>query len=335
MKTLTALTIVLLAVLTGCQSESPETAEMTPLVFVSFVGNDVQLARVGNLTASIREFAGRYAEAPIWVYGPAELLARDTAALNRLNALGVEVKTIAVPDETAWYFGSGMVMAAAKAEIEASGVARVVVLMGSDTIVLDEPSEFDLADGVNLGYRPVMHKNINPLMSEPLSPYWLRAYEILGVKEASFFPMVTPADSDTIRPYFNAGCIAVRPEIGLFGKWAESHKLLCADSAIRAMCEQEILRRIFTFQVALTGTILNNGSRSEMAGISDQYNYPIFFKEMYGAKRDFHDINGIVTMRYEHFFDNPIPGWETTLQGPPDKIAWLKKQCVGDQAPDS
>jgi hypothetical protein len=137
--------------------------------------------------------------------------------------------------------------------------------------------------------------------------------------------MITPADDDTIRPYFNASCLAVRPEKGLFAIWAENFSKLCRDSVIKAECEKDQMKRIFTFQVALTGTFLNNLDRDEMYFISDKYNYPIFFREMYGANKDFHDITGIVTIRVEQFFDKPIAGWDKILKGPADRIAWIKE----------
>ena len=148
----------------------------------------------------------------------------------------------------------------------------------------------------------------------------------MGIHESTVFPMVTPADGDTIRPYFQAGCVVVRPERGILRKWAEMLTTLSQDSVIKALSEQDQRRRIFTFQVALTGAILNNLERNEMIQFSDRINYPIFFKEMFGAKRNFHDISNAVTIRYEHFFVNPPTAWDKQIIGPADRIAWIREQ---------
>lgn len=323
----------------GKKSESPgelekvaglSEGERLPIVFVSFVGNPAQLERAYGLAESIRAFAGQYQDAPIWIFGPEELTTQNTAAQVRFASLDVTLKSVEIPDEAGWYFLSGMVFTAAEAERQAAGKATVLVFMGSDTIVLKEPSEFILPDGVSLGYCTVMHRNISPLYSEPLDAYWSRAYSIMGIDESAVFSMITPADGDTIRPYFNAGCLSTRPERGLFQKWAATYLELCKDTLLRSEAEKNEMRRVFTFQVALTGTFLNNLRRDEMMQLSKSYNYPIFFKEMFGGTYDFHDITDAATIRYESFFDNPLPAWDKLLNGPPDRIVWIKEHYLRD-----
>ena len=189
---------------------------------------------------------------------------------------------------------------------------------------LAEPREMILPPGTALGYRPVFHRNISPLSSEPLDEPWQRAYDLMKVRSDAVFPMPTVADGDSIRPYFQAGCLVVRPSRGLLRKWLESFATLGGDRELRAMCERNGRWRTFAFQVALTGVVLNELSRSEMLLLPDSVNYPVFFKEMFGAERDFHDITGAVTIRYEHFFDDPPPDWDRQLTGPADRIAWLQ-----------
>jgi hypothetical protein len=310
-------------------SELPE-GERTTIIFVTSVGGPGQLKRAYSLAESIRAFAGRYSNAPIWIFCPRELTTQDAAARRKFASLSVALKSVDIPDEAGWYYLSGMVFAAAEAERQAFGKAAVLVFMGSDTIVLDEPSEFILPEGVSLGYSPVMHKNISPLYVEPLDAYWSRAYTIMNINESAVFKMITPADGDTIRPYFNAGCLSVRPERGLFRKWAATYIDLCRDSLLKREAEKNTMRRVFTFQVALTGTFLNNLGRDEMIEFSKRYNYPIFFREMYGAKYDFHDITDVTTIRYEDFFDKPLPDWDKLLRGPADRIAWIKEHCSQD-----
>jgi hypothetical protein len=140
--------------------------------------------------------------------------------------------------------------------------------------------------------------------------------------------MVTPADSDTIRPYFNAGCMVVRPERGLLAKWAECFPRLYRDSLLVEMCRADVKKRIFIHQAALTGAILVNLERDELIEFSARINYPIFFEQMFGAKRAFDDITGVVTFRHESYFRQPAPGWDEKLKGPADRIAWMKKHLV-------
>lgn len=308
--------------------DSMENRDKTPVVFATFAGSENQIRYALFLAKSIRAFGGKYCDAPIWVYCTEDLLAGSDIPRDKFSALNAELRSIAIPDDVSWYVLPGMVYSAAAAEDAADGNVAILVFMGSDTIILQEPDEFRLADSVNFGYRPVMHKNICPLYMDELDAYWSKAFEIMGIDRSVVFPMVTPADGDTILPYFNAGMLIVRPERGLLRKWPASFEKLCADSLIRRECEEDSRKRVFTFQVALSGSVLNHLQKNEMTELSDRYNYPIFFNEMFGSKRDFHDITNAVTIRCEGFFDKPIEGWEEILKAPADRIRWLRENLI-------
>jgi hypothetical protein len=299
------------------------------IIFATFAQQESDLARIQVMIESIQAFAGRFEDAPIWVYLTEGLLASESDLLEKIDSLGAEFLLGQAPDEATWFYLSRKVFASAQAEAEAAGKADILAWLDVDTIFLQEPGEFVLPKGKSLGYRPVMHRNISPLYTEPLDEFWKRAYENMSIPESLAFPMVTVADGDTIRPYINAGCLVVRPERGLLRKWAETFPLLYKDPVLKEMCRQDELKRIFIHQVALSGAIMKHLGRDEMFELSDKINYPIFFREMFGAKRDFHDIREAVTIRYESFFDNAPPDWEKSLSGLPDRVAWLKARFRG------
>jgi len=305
---------------------SKQASSKHPIVFITFVEFKEELHPLKVMIESLRTFGGKYKDATVWIYTTDELMTSESETLAKFTSLNVEFRTGQAPQDATWFFLARKVFAAAQAESDAVGKASILVRLDTDTIIIQEPSEYILPRGVSLGYRPVFHRNINPLYNEPLDVYWTRAYQIMGIQESTVFPMATPADGDTIRPYFQAGCIVVRPDRSILRKWAEMFTALYQDSVIKEICKQDQRKRIFTFQVALTGAILNSLNRSEMIQFSDRINYPIFFKEMFGAKRDFHDITNAVTIRYEHFFVNPPADWDKQLNGPEDRIAWIKEQ---------
>lgn len=302
-----------------------------PLAIATYVGEEIELRRLEALVASLRHFGGSLAGTAVDVYVPGAL---ETAARRRVDALAgpTSLNTLDPPEETAWFYLAGKVHAAEAAERAARGRAERLALLDPDTVFLDEPAEYRLPPGTNLGYRPTFHRNVNPRFDEPLDEFWRRAYERMGVEEAALFPMTTPAHSEAMRPYFQAGCVVVRPERGLFAVWRERFERLARDSRIVELCEAVPLRRVFTFQVALAGAVLTHLGRDEMAPLSDAINYPLFFERMFGPSREFRDLSGAVTIRYEHFFDDPPPGWERELKGPADRIAWLSEHFARDAA---
>ena len=307
---------------------SPAEAGKTPIIFAACLDDARQFPSFLVMVESLRVFGGRYANAPVWLYLPKSLITPETEALTQFKAVQAEIKTSETPQEALWFPLATWVFASAAAEAEAEGKSAILAWIGGDTVFLDEPAEFDLPAGKALGYRPVFHRNICQLFDEPLDSYWKRAYELMGLRESTVFPMVTPGDDDRIRPYFQAGCLVVRPERRLLREWLKMFSLLSEDPIIKEICQKDSRKRIFTFQVGLTGAFLNNLDRKEMVELSDRINYPIFFKEMFGGKNDFHDITNAVTIRYEHFFVNPPQDWDLQLKGPKDKIAWIKERLA-------
>ncbi len=297
--------------------------EMQPLVFATSVAAPELLPRARVLVESLRRFGGRFAAAPVWVYAPPAVVWSGDPGLKALRDLGATVETLVVPEAAAWYPAAGWAFAAASAEEAAHGVFAELVWLGPDTVFLDEPAAMVLPAGAGLGYTPVFHRNVGLAAGDPLDAYWKRAYEVTGADPAKAFAMTTPADGEVIRTYIQAGCLAVRPERGILRAWRKAFTAVASDAQIRAMGEADKPHRVFAFQVALSTSVLAKLRRDEMVELPSTVNYPVFFREMFGGKRDFHDLTGVVTMRYETFFDEPPEGWAQRLTGPPDRIAWL------------
>jgi hypothetical protein len=306
-----------------------------PVVFASYADDGEQLHNALVLVESIRTFGGQFADAPVWIYAPASVLKSQGGLVKRCAGLEAETKPSDAPREALAFPFAGKVFAAARAEAAAKGAASILVWMDEDTVVLKEPRDLLLAQGASLGYRPVMHRNIGSLYSERPDAFWRRVYEKLSVPESAMFPMKTVADGATLRPYFNAGLLAVRPERGIMKMWAEAFAALYRDPVLAGMCAKDDRQRIFLHQAALSGAIMKHIKRSELTLLSDRYNYPLFFKEMFGADKEFDDVGGVVTLRYEGFFRNPSTGWASRLKGPAETISWLEKRLGGEKGEGS
>ncbi len=303
--------------------ETLTSGEKESLILATFADGTEQLRHAIFLAESVRTFAGRYRHCPIWVFVPRGDAGCSEELRAQLREQRVELHESAAPAEAVWFYYARKVFAAAQAEAETEGQGRILVWLDEDTIVLQEPKAFILDPNRSLAYRPVMHRNIGSLYSEPPDAFWVRIYERLTINEEAIFPMVTPADGDTIRPYFNAGLLVVRPERGILRRWAEDFTVLFSDTVLISMSRQDEYKRIFLHQTALVGAILNVLSREEMLELSRQYNYPLFFKEMYGAAEKFDSLEGVVTLRYDVYFRHPAPDWREWLKGPPEKVKWL------------
>ncbi|MCP5118676.1 MAG: hypothetical protein GY953_48315, partial [bacterium] len=250
----------------------------------------------------------------------------DEEWFERLRSLDAELVISETPAEAVWLPYAGKVLAAARAEEMARGEHEVLAWMDEDTVILQEPKAFALDPEIEFAYRPVMHNRTGSLHGEPPDEIWRRVYERLAISEDSLFPMVTPADGQTIRAYFNAGLLVVRPAAGVLGAWASDFEKLYGDERLAEMCEEHAGLKIFLHQMALVGAVLNRLQPDCLLELPDTYNYPIFFHQQFGSPREFNSIDGVVTLRHDVYFRDPDPDWRSQLAGPPDRVAWLSER---------
>lgn len=301
------------------------------LGFASFAQAVEELRNVERLAESIRTFGGRFSNSPFWSYVPEDLAIGDSELLGRLESLRVEVRICHAPQDARWLDYSDKVYAAAEAEANAEGKAAILVWMDEDTIVLDQPDEFDLDSEICLGYRPIMHNRSGTLFDDEPGPFWSRIYEKLSITNDMLFPVVTPADKQRIRVIFQAGLVVVRPERGILRQWPKEFELLYQDSDLVHWCRQDIDKRIFLHQNALVGAVLKNVGQQEMAQFSDRYNYPILFEHQYAATETFDSIENVTTIRCHISFKDLAFDWHRRILGPPEKIAWLKDRLPANK----
>jgi hypothetical protein len=327
---LSALLLVPLAVSIG-DLQPGQAAGRNIITFATNPEDADGLHNVVVLVESLRAFGGRFRDAPVWVFASKQLLESEKMMVARLGTLHAELRSSRTPPEALPYFLASKVFAAAQAEQDAAQTSTFLVWMDTDTVVLQEPEEFILADSISFGYRPVMHQRIGSLYAEPLDEFWSRVYAKLSVPPNAVFPVTTPADNKVLRAYFNAGLLVVRPECGVFHRWARDFTSLYEDPYFQEACRKDEFKRIFLHQVALVGAVFGQLSPAQMVLLSDLVNVPLFFKEQFGAQREFDSVEGVVTLRHESYLRNPDARWREKLKGPADRVAWLKEHFPAER----
>ncbi len=267
------------------------------------------------LSASIRKFGGSLSDYPIWVLTPKALenIAKEMREL--FLSLSVELIPFSPEDEPNFPFIT-YVLAAAKAELLAKEKGNLLAWLGSNTIIFNEPKHFLLDDDKNLGYRPVHHTNIGSFFDEPIDPFWEQVYQKCNVSKEQIFPMKTHVDHNKLRPYFNAGCLIIRPEKGLLQSWWNFYNYLFNEQGFKDYYNKNYLYAIFIHQAILSGVILSTMERTELYELPFDYNYPLNLyyncPVVYRAK----NVNKLITVRYEDPGDfkkipiqDPLKSW--------------------------
>lgn len=296
---------------------------MSKLIFGTYADSARALREVSHLESSLRTFGGGFSNSEIRLFMPQDKCQelRDTQILT--DSSRVRPQPINIDPQSIEFFYSGKVFAASLCEHALEQSQDILVWLDCDTIFLRQPDEFDLPEDICFGYRPVMHNLISSLYTEAPNEFWTRVYNLLNISGDKLFPMLTHTDRQEIRPYFNCGVMAVRPQRGIFRKWLEDWKILYSDPVFIEQAKNEKLVKIFLHQAALVGAVLNLAETSELMCLPDSINYPLFFKEMYGADHEYDDLTDVTTLRYDIYFRNPAPDWVSRLKGPQPALDWL------------
>ncbi|MFW9992886.1 MAG: hypothetical protein ACFFD4_12655 [Candidatus Odinarchaeota archaeon] len=270
------------------------------------------------LTESIRRFAGTLSDCPVWALVPES---EDNIAVEvreQLSSLGVQIFPYTADPDVLKFPFAGLVLAAATAESLAKEKTEFLAWMLPDTVVLNEPRHFLLDEGTNLGYRPVHHTLVGSIYGKPVDPFWELVYRKCNVSEDKIFPMKTHVDHNTLRPYFNAGCLVVRPERGLLQSWWSCFKELYHDPGFEEFYKKNRLYSIFIHQAVLAGVILSTMEKQELEELPFNYNYPLHLYEESPVEYRPQNVNDLITARYEKPqwltkmpFEDPLKSWIT------------------------
>ena len=255
------------------------------------------------LARSLRTFGGEMANRPLWLMMPQNLEVSEST-LRVLDGLGVQVHRFEVPEDALRFPFGGKVYAAAAAESLASDQTDILVWMDSDTVFAGEPTEFLLGENIDLGYRPVMLKNISLLYDEPLNPFWDFLYKHCETPAENIFPMLTTSDRLHIRPQFNAGIMCLRPQKELLRTWRDNFEKLYQRGELDPYYAEHILYRIFVHQAILSATLLAMLEPREMQNLGVRINLPMFLD---AEPELFHKA---VTLRYDEFKFFEGPDWK-------------------------
>jgi hypothetical protein len=215
------------------------------------------------------------------------------------------------------------VQAAYEAEKRLKGETELLAWLDRDTLVINEPVEFLLPSGIDLGYRPVHHRMLGTPWGEDLDRFWELVYRKCG---AVFDPndfMITHC-GEKIRPYFNAGSTVIRPEAGLMERWWDTFHAQCLTEDFLSFYDRDRLYSVFVHQAILTGVILAALDKNTRREFSGRINYPLHLHQDIPEDLRIESINDLITVRCESILEEP--GWQDSLPIHEPLLSWLKNQ---------
>ena len=273
------------------------------VVFVTNSSNHKINENVIYLISSIRTFGASFSKYPIWIMVPSPESELDPKFREFLDQYNVQL----FPYDQSPKFNqlplTQLIDASATAEGLAVNNFSLLIWLDSNSLILQEPNAFILQNENALGYRPVHHTLIGSLFDDPAEVFWKLLFTTFELSEENFFPMKTHVDGNIIRPYFNAGCLVVRPKQGIFTQWQKKFSEFAFNKELSFFYNQNSIYKIFIHQAILSCVILRQIPKNQLQELPFEYNYPL---HLYNDSLDQFrpkDLNDLITIRYENKAD--------------------------------
>jgi hypothetical protein len=282
-----------------------------------------RLARIA--VESLRTFGGALCDCPVWAF----VLDPGSASEALLGITEVHRFSLAVEKTYGTYPFASKVEACARAEGIAGTAVRTLVWMSPDLLVVNPPLLLNLGDVAGRGpadvaFRPVHHRNIGSLASEPPDEFWQGIYRALGIEEIPY-SVESFADRQTLRPYFNTHCFAYDPAKGLAQVWREAFKALVSHQAFQAGPCHDELHRVFLHQAVLSTLASAVLDWERVRLLPSEYNYPLNLLDEISRDRRTQRLEDLVSVVHEGEFP-----WDEIEVGEP-WAAWLAERMSGER----
>ncbi len=302
---------------------------MKDLIFACLLSPGEKEQDALRLARSLRTFGGEYSFNPIWMLTTRNEADLSDSTRQQLYSLGARLVTFEMdPAEKPFPFLT-YVTAAGLAEGLALGLASFLAWLGSDTLVLQEPSPFVLPVGKSFGGCPVHLKLLGSGFDEPVNDFWRIIYQQCEVDVEHIFSMTTIADEQPLRAYFNAGMLVVRPERGLLRAWQSDFERIYPLAELEPFYRQSELYKIFMHQAVLAGSLLSSLRLDEFQRLPYEVNYPLHLHSKLREGRRPTQMSQLITCRYEDFAETfGDPDVRALLETDPVMRQWLDGEDI-------
>lgn len=299
------------------------------LGFIACIENNKLASEALLLFRSIRHFGGSLAHAPIYSFNPRGLGSLDKQHYEELQSLAVRHSDDLLNFEHRDYALANKIYAAACAEKKAA--EDLLVFLDSDSIMLAEPTDLLLSDGVLAAATPVWAAGIGSRgVNDPANKLWDVGRNICGVIEEP--PRVeTLLTRERVIFYCNGGLIAVRRSAGIFSRWLNCFEQLSANELMSKLLSCGAGARnpsFFLEQMALSLALAPYSSATQL--LDKRYNCPLHnrhvLERLYPDRR--FDLDSIVHFHYNQslhktdFLHSFTPAFDTSSA----QYRWLSPQ---------
>ena len=285
--------------------------------FFAMHGREVQAYAMAS---SIRAFAGKFKDAPIWITVPVGHELKGDVA-EKLAALNVEYVPIPAHEAIWKYPYASKPLASAAAETHAIGKTDFLVWIDRDGLVTGQPNAFLLPEGKLLGYRPTDMRNVGSPWGEPLTPFWQKIFTRFDIDEAKAFKFTSVVDEQRMYPYVNAGLLCVRPKAGILREWKADFLQHYMATELLAYAKESPVYYWLGHQALLTGTVLKMLTEDQMQLLPWGYNYPANLHHRFAPGKAVDTLDQVTSIRIDDLLSHE--GWRKLFTPDDPILIWL------------
>ncbi len=290
-----------------------------PVVFATAAVTPYQERAAALLVESIRTYGGEFSQAPIYI----AVDNPDTRPCTRSRERGARIIPLEAREAARAYPFAAKVYAAAQVERIVARVARTLVWLDPETLVLAPPTELDLDGPEAVAPRPVFLLNTVGLPADqPVDQFWSAIYDAAGADPATVPTVESLVEGIAIRFYINCGIIAYRPGRGICRAWAGAFGALVSDEAFQRSACADARHRIFLHQAVLSAVVAARTRPHERRWLPPTYVYPLHLHDRLPIERRAHRLNDLACTIVESLWEE-APGVGRVMPVDEPLRSWL------------
>jgi hypothetical protein len=270
------------------------------------------------LAQSIRTFAGKLRNAPIYSFQPRAGFAISPFTAEEFARLGVIHRNDVLNERYRDYPLANKPLVAAFAERAFS--EEFLVFVDSDKVFFQEPARLLLDPGIDVAVRPVDVKNVGTDgKSDENQGYWAQLAAEFQIP--SFCRVTTTVDRQQILGYWNSGLVSVRRSTGIFAAWKENFETALELGMLPP-------KPYFLDQCVLAATIHALGVA--VAELPPSYNYPLHLQHRIAGPSRITSFRQMTSAHYHVLFEASnwpsMPSHSNPMRWYSRRARWLAKQ---------
>ncbi len=279
-----------------------ETSLRNAIVIVVEPGDIEYKARL--LISSLRLFAGRYKNCPIWAINPRNMqgISQDTLNFFREQKVNYVSKLL----NKNWYnfpfFNT--VYATSFVEKILGGTVDRLIYLDSDVVCLSEPTLFSSLDSSMIAVSPSDSRNVGFQDFNSINEYWSKIIGVLQLRIEDFWFIEARLTKELTSININNGVMCTNPNLMIFGSLASYSDELSNDAEFLKILENYKEGAHYLDQAILSATIVKLLNKENVYFLPEEYNFNLNF--YWKSKHVGKALDDLVFVHYHNAFYSSI-----------------------------